>query len=501
MALCFLVTLLFGRRYVWRVEVPGAKPETTAADFSVSVETDDGLGASDGSDDGTDGSAASDGSGGEILRVMDKSFADGVLSLTLEGVSRGKAFVVVSDAGKDLVAAMFYVHPLHIITAESYLGSSTGDFVLPLATAVFLAVLLFLLIQTYRADVRTNMYQYKNVRNVGLIIYLASLLIGQIFRLIAGGGVLASISSVLQSAGMFSTVALPVAFVVSILVSISNVVLMRREGRNVRNMLGFFLGLLICFGTIFPHILGEWLQRTSLVDVHNERSAALYVELIVEHGIFAMITYLECVLLGTIILALKAARHIPAFDKDYIVILGCQIKKDGTLTNLLKGRADRALAFAKMQKDAAGKDITFVPSGGKGSDEVISEAEAIRNYLLECGVSDERILAETRSKNTYENLRNSMEMIAEAETTSAAPRIAFSTTNYHVFRAGILATEQGIAAEGIGSRTRSYFWINAFIREFIATVYAERKVHIRVLVILLLFVCLMVYMTYLGSVL
>ena len=59
--------------------------------------------------------------------------------------------------------------------------------------------------------------------------------------------------------------------------------------------------------------------------------------------------------------------------------------------------------------------------------------------------------------------------------------MSFSTTNYHVFRSGILARQQGIDAEGIGSPTKSYFWINAFVREFIATVLYGWKVHLAVM--------------------
>ena len=56
-------------------------------------------------------------------------------------------------------------------------------------------------------------------------------------------------------------------------------------------------------------------------------------------------------------------------------------------------------------------------------------------------------------------------------------KIAFSTTNYHVYRAGAIAQEQGINVEGIGAKTRTYFWINAFIREFIATIVTNIKTH------------------------
>ena len=107
----------------------------------------------------------------------------------------------------------------------------------------------------------------------------------------------------------------------------------------------------------------------------------------------------------------------------------------------------------------------------------MSEGDAIRNYLLTQGIPDERIIPETESKNTYENFRNSLELIRKDSGTED-PKIAFSTTNYHVFRSGLLAHNQGIEAEGIGSRTKSYFWINAFIREFVGTLYSERKTHV-----------------------
>ena len=231
------------------------------------------------------------------------------------------------------------------------------------------------------------------------------------------------------------------------------------------------------------------------MDVHNERGIALYVALFVEALVSAAVAYLECVLVGTVVLGFKAAHRMPSFDKDYILIHGCQIRKDGTLTNLLKGRADRAVEFARMQKDAAGKDIVFVPSGGQGSDEVITEAAAISNYLKSIGIPEKQILLEDKSVNTYENLRNAAKLI-EAR---GGGNVAFSTTNYHVLRTGLLATALGLRYEGIGSPTKSYFWINAFIREFIATLYSERKSHLRTVAILTVLILLMVGMMYVSN--
>lgn len=57
----------------------------------------------------------------------------------------------------------------------------------------------------------------------------------------------------------------------------------------------------------------------------------------------------------------------------------------------------------------------------------------------------------------------------------------------------------GIAAEGIGSPTKSYFWINAFIREFIAALHMERKAHLRTVALLTVPVALMVGLIYIAN--
>ena len=63
-------------------------------------------------------------------------------------------------------------------------------------------------------------------------------------------------------------------------------------------------------------------------------------------------------------------------------------------------------------------------------------------------------------------------------------KISFSTTNYHVFRSGVIANKQGIDVEGMGSKTKWYFYTNALIREFIANLVQERKSHLALIAII-----------------
>ena len=256
------------------------------------------------------------------------------------------------------------------------------------------------------------------------------------------------------------------------------------------------LSIIVLVSTIIPDVMNGLLQVYGFIDVFNQKGILLYIEEFIEAFIFTYVAYLECVLLGTIIIARKAAKHIPEYNKDYIIILGCKIRKDGGLTPLLKGRVDKAIEFANKQKEETGKDIIFIPSGGKGNDEVISEGEAIKNYLLEQGIDKKKILVDNKSKNTYENIKFSHNLIKD----NKKYNIAFSTTNYHVFRAGNIAFNQKLNIEGIGSKTKSYFWINAFIREFIATLYKKKKKHISVIGIILLYNLLIILLVYLANI-
>lgn len=141
-----------------------------------------------------------------------------------------------------------------------------------------------------------------------------------------------------------------------------------------------------------------------------------------------------------------------------------------------------------LQKNETGKELVFIPSWGKGSDEVISEEVAIKNYLVEKGINENQILVEDKSKNTYENIKNSYKLINKSDV-----NIAYSTTGYHAFRAGIIATKLNKKVEGIGSKTKPYFYINAFIREFIATLYSEKKKHILIFLLILVICLIMIF--------
>ncbi|MBQ9320933.1 MAG: YdcF family protein [Eubacterium sp.] len=266
---------------------------------------------------------------------------------------------------------------------------------------------------------------------------------------------------VLNSAMNFLVFTAPFLVVFAGAMIVSNIALVRHEGRRIKNILGILVSevfliadlLIIRYGYRYLHRTAAHMDQTGITGniLLTNLAAAVYL-------------YAECMLIGAMIASLIPVKKRPAYDKDYMIILGCAIRKDGRPTPLLKGRCDRAIAFRNAQKKAAGRDLIFVTSGGKGSDEVISESRCMRDYLVSQGIPESQILMEDRSASTMENMQFSRALIhADAETP-----VVFSTTQYHVFRSGILARRSGMkAAEGCGAPTKWYFWPNAWVREFL----------------------------------
>ena len=413
----------------------------------------------------------------------------------------GRAYVYVKSGEKSSSLSVLYIHKNGIITADDYFGDFTGSYIVRVALAIYLAIILMDLIIMYRRGLKKNLYLSRNILVCGLIIFMSGNFLMTLINLILIPriGLYEMLGSFMNFFESFALFTMPVAVIMAVLATVSNIRLLQKEGRTWRNMLAIFLSLLLCVATITPITVAYLLQTSTVIDVHRWTGTGRFIGMFIENAAGIIVAYFECILAGTIILGIRAARHIPAFDKDYIIIHGCQIRKDGTLTRLLQSRADRAIEFAEMQKKATGKDIIFMPSGGKGNNEVISEAEAISNYLKSKGIPESSIILEDKSTSTYENFRNSVNIIKETSG-KTAPKIAFATTNYHVFRAGLLAARLRIKAEGIGSKTKSYFWINAFIREFIATVYYKLRTHMLVLAVLMMINVAVTLMTYISNV-
>ena len=410
----------------------------------------------------------------EVVRVTDARMENEELVLDFEAMNSGRTTVSISFERDG------EIFPLHDRTFEVDFFGTLFDrtdgrinfnglrFVIHAALAA-LFVLQFVMLWMFGDHWRRGDFSYPMIACGGIGIYALALFAYLFYRLL--NNFIDSVNTLLmliKETGQILLLGLtPFMLVISILLAVSNIWLIRHEGRRPVNTLGiifavlWFIGMaltlgaygfIMMFGVSYPYSL--WLIM-------------IYV-----------IAYFECMFLSTVACTFLATKYVPDHDRGYIIILGCCIRKDGGLTPILKGRVDSAVAFEKKQYKETGRHAVFVPSGGQGSDEVISESEAMENYLLSIGVPRERIIREDKSTNTMQNMRFSKEVIEKHGGEIADKRIAFATTNYHVFRGYILARKNGFEAKGISAKTKPYFYFNAFLREFIGLLVDQKWKHI-----------------------
>ena len=321
-------------------------------------------------------------------------------------------------------------------------------------------------------------YSYDIVMNLGLLIFINVNILRMVNLLIVNWNVLNIIdiyNNTLKSFSYFAMLTLPCIIILAIYSIITNFVLIKKEGFSPHRSLGVVLGFFALIGILGSQII-YYLISNLLLGTDRQ-----FIKFTLDICINATLSYFYTLIIATLYCNIRAANHIPKYNQDFIIILGSKINKDGSLPPLLKGRVDKAIAFGNKQYEVTKKKIIYVPSGGKGKDEVMTEAKAIKKYLIEKGISEKQILIEDKSISTIENMKYSKEKI-DREKKDA--KISFSTTNYHVFRSGVIANEQGIDAEGMGSKTKWYFYTNALIREFIANLVQERKKHIALIVLI-----------------
>ena len=141
---------------------------------------------------------------------------------------------------------------------------------------------------------------------------------------------------------------------------------------------------------------------------------------------------------------------------DYVIVLGAQMRESGP-SKVLKYRLDRAIVYLNHNPGTI-----CIVSGGKGTNEPCSEASGMKKYLVENGISKDRILEEDRSFNTVQNMKYSVKFLDNKEAS-----VGIVTNNFHLFRAVRLAKKQGISnVYGISAESTVFYLPNNMLREF-----------------------------------
>lgn len=252
------------------------------------------------------------------------------------------------------------------------------------------------------------------------------------------------------------------------------VIYLEKRGRERRKMsvgailfgaLGFLcllyclgIGLFVNYGTRFFLVWGAlafFFGMISLVLSHKNKLERIPVWL--------KIGAATCFLAGLLLFAFVEILILSQFNKkaeasaDYVIVLGAQWKENGPSYVLLK-RLDKAIEYLTQNPETM-----VIVSGGQGSNEPISEAEGMSQYLAAAGIAPERIVMENLSTNTYENLMFSGELLDKSQN-----KVVIVTNNFHVFRATKIAQKQGYEkVEGLSAGSYPWMLPNNMLREFL----------------------------------
>ena len=143
---------------------------------------------------------------------------------------------------------------------------------------------------------------------------------------------------------------------------------------------------------------------------------------------------------------------------DYILILGARVNGD-TVSKALRQRLDAACEYATK---ADNQDAMIIVAGGQGAGENVTEAFAMRNYLMDKGIASNRILCEDQSTDTNEHLDYSIRMYIQ----DASASVVIVSNNFHIYRALKLAHAKGLTqVTGLPAENSSVLFLNNMVRE------------------------------------
>ncbi|MBR6676744.1 MAG: YdcF family protein [Clostridia bacterium] len=136
--------------------------------------------------------------------------------------------------------------------------------------------------------------------------------------------------------------------------------------------------------------------------------------------------------------------------------------KDGAPGATLKKRLNTAFEYM-----TAIPDSVCILSGGQGADEPWSEAQAMKDYLIELGLSEERIYIEDKSKNTIENVKLSKEII-EREGLNGDGIVSVSNA-FHIPRIELICSRTGVKSEFVlAPDPNPYTLFSVIVREYMS---------------------------------
>ncbi|MCX7711017.1 MAG: YdcF family protein [Clostridia bacterium] len=233
------------------------------------------------------------------------------------------------------------------------------------------------------------------------------------------------------------------------------------------NILYFFFGLLLgwglYFGMTFMLLVGLLLFPLGVYRLKAKSNVTSTRFNVIKR--FAKLTVIAAIVSFVIVesFIIHSAVTEEKIKADFLIILGAALVGDQPTLDLKK-RLDKGIEYLQQYPDTK-----VIVSGGQGQDEQMSEAEAMKRYLIKKGINSQNIILEDRSSNTLENIQFSRDILNKLES-SQNSKVMIVSNDFHIFRAKLLAKRLNLNAYGLPAETPLYIIPNHYVREFFAVV-------------------------------
>lgn len=219
---------------------------------------------------------------------------------------------------------------------------------------------------------------------------------------------------------------------------------------------------IICSGNLFGIIVslmlmiitanwGKFCNIISAIWSHGAGKVGLIaVGTIIAAGI-AYVTTLS-------ILMYRAQENRPE-KPNVIVVLGCKVNGERP-SRMLRRRLDAA--YEALNENP---ETLCIVSGGQGSNEKISEAQAMYTYLVDKGIDSDRIIMEDKSTSTYENIKYTLDILDQR---GMSHDMTIVTDGFHQYRASLIAKAQGVEnTTAYSAYTEPRYLFTYWVREWL----------------------------------
>lgn len=221
--------------------------------------------------------------------------------------------------------------------------------------------------------------------------------------------------------------------------------------------------LLLCLYSIFIRYYYKqlsFLKPLFIISVLGTILHGYFYIMNVNHPFFVTILFFCYIMLLVIFFMIEGMMLVFNFNHkikkaDGIIVLGAGLDKD-KIPLSLQYRLDACITYFKTYS------IPIVVSGGQGKNEWISEAKAMKDYLILHHIPNDKIIIEDKSTSTYENLKFSQIYFSKSD------KLVIITNGFHLMRSLYIARKLHINAIGYAAKNNIITYPLYAFREFFA---------------------------------